>query len=124
RGLLAATPADQAHARARLRRYLAGALLAQRKYDEARAELAGLLAEQPGDVDGSLALAELELALGEHARAVEVLSTLTDHHGQLARAYEILGRAELAAGQLDAAEAAFRRLWELAPHEPDARHGL
>src|SRR5690606_27504705 len=78
RGLLAATPADQAHARARLRRYLAGALLAQRKYDEARAELAGLLAEQPGDVDGSLALAELELALGEHARAVEVLSTLTD----------------------------------------------
>ncbi|HTV22225.1 MAG TPA: tetratricopeptide repeat protein, partial [Polyangiaceae bacterium] len=49
---------------------------------------------------------------------------LTDHHGQLARAYQILGRAELGAGQLEAAEASFRRLWELAPHEPDARYWL
>ncbi|HTV20238.1 MAG TPA: tetratricopeptide repeat protein, partial [Polyangiaceae bacterium] len=42
RALLAATPADQAHARAKLRRYLAEALIAQRKYAEARAELEGL----------------------------------------------------------------------------------
>jgi tetratricopeptide (TPR) repeat protein len=124
RALLAATPADQAHTRAKLRRYLAEALVAQRKFDEARAELASLLAEQPGDVEGSLALAELEVERGEQARAVEVLSTLSDHHGQLARAYQILGRAELGAGQLDAAEQSFRRLWELAPHEPDARYGL
>lgn len=124
RALLAATPADQAHARAKLRRYLAEALVAQRKFDEARAELGALLAEQPGDVEGSLALAELEVERGEQARAVQVLSTLTDHHGQLARAYQILGRAELGAGQLDAAEASFRRLWELAPHEPDARYWL
>src|SRR5690606_26563128 len=59
-----------------------------------------------------------------HARAVEVLSTLTDHHGQLARTYQILGRAELGVGRLEAAEASFRRLWELAPHEPDARYWL
>lgn len=124
RALLASTPPDQAHARAKLRRYLAGALIAQRKYAEARSELDGLLAEQPGDVEGSLALAEFELARGEQARAVQVLSTLTDHHGQLARAHEILGRSELAASQFEAAEASFRRLWELAPHEPDARYWL
>jgi tetratricopeptide (TPR) repeat protein len=124
RALLAATPSDQVHARAKLRRYLAEALVRQREFDAARAELAALLAEQPGDVEGSLALAELEVERGEQAQAVQVLSTLTDHHGQLARAYQILGRAELAAGQLDAAEASFRRLWELAPHEPDARYWL
>lgn len=124
RALLAATPADQVHARAKLRRYLAEALVEQRKFAEARAELDGLLSEQPGDVEGSFALAELELELGNHARAVQVLSTLTDHHGQLARAYQILGRAELESGQPDAAEASFRRLWELAPHEPDARYWL
>jgi tetratricopeptide (TPR) repeat protein len=124
RGLLSEIPSDQAKARARVRRYLADALIAQRKLDEARAELDGLLAEHPGDVDGSLALAELALARGEYADTLQVLSALTDHHGQLARAYAILGRAQLGLAQLDAAEASFRRLWELAPHEPDARYWL
>jgi tetratricopeptide (TPR) repeat protein len=124
RALLSELPSDQAHARARVRRYLAAALVAQRKFDEARSELDGLLAEQPGDVEGSLALAELALTRGQYSDAVQVISALTDHHGQLARAYAILGRAELGLGQLDAAEASFRRLWELAPHEPDARYWL
>jgi tetratricopeptide (TPR) repeat protein len=124
RALLADIPADQAHARARIRRYLADALIAQHKLDEARAELDGLLGEQPGDVEGSLALAELAITRGQYADAVHVLSALTEHHGQLARAYAILGRAELGLGQLDAAEASFRRLWELAPHEPEARYWL
>jgi tetratricopeptide (TPR) repeat protein len=124
RALLAETPADQAHARAKIRRCLAQALIAQRKDDEARKELDALLAELPGDVEGSLSLAELALARGQHSDAVQVVSALTDHHGQLARAYEVLGRAELSLGQLDAAEASFRRLWELAPHEPDARYWL
>ncbi len=124
RALLAETPADQAHARAKIRRCLAEALIAQRKYDEARRELDALLTEQPGDVEGSLSLAELAMERGQHADAVQVVSALTDHHGQLARAYQVLGRAELNLGRLDAAEASFRRLWELAPHEPDARYWL
>jgi tetratricopeptide (TPR) repeat protein len=124
RALLAELPSDQAHARARVRRYLAAALVAQHQPDAARAELDGLLAEQPGDVEGSLALAELGLARGQYADAVQVLSALTDHHGQLARGYAVLGRAELGLGQLDAAESSFRRLWELAPHEPEARYWL
>jgi tetratricopeptide (TPR) repeat protein len=124
RALLAELPNDQAHARARVRRQLAAALMAQQKPDEARAELDALLAEQPNDVEGSLARAELGLARGRYSEAVQIISALTESHGQLARAYTILGRAELGVGQLDAAEAAFRRLWELAPHEPDARYWL
>jgi tetratricopeptide (TPR) repeat protein len=124
RALLAELPSDQAHSRARIRRYLASALIAQHELDAARAELDGLLAEQPGDVEGSLALAELALGRGQYSDAVQVLSALTDHHGQLARGCALLGRAELGLGQLDAAEVSFRRLWELAPHEPDARYWL
>jgi tetratricopeptide (TPR) repeat protein len=124
RALLSELPSDQAKARARVRRYLADALIAQRKLEEARTELEGLLTEHPGDVEGSLALAELELRGGQYSDALAVLSALTDHHGQLARAYTILGRAQLGMAQLDAAEASFRRLWELAPHEPDARYWL
>lgn len=124
RALLADVPVDQAHARAQIRRYLAAALIAQDRLDEARAELDGLLGEQPDDVEGSLALAELAITRSQYADAVQVLSALTDHHGQLARAYAVLGRAQLGLAQLDAAEASFRRLWELAPHEPEARYWL
>jgi tetratricopeptide (TPR) repeat protein len=124
RVLLAEVPADQLHVRARVRRVLAAALVASRQPDAARKELGELLAESPGDVDGSLALAELALSRGQETEALEVLSKLTENHGQLARAYLVMGRAELAMGRLDEAEASFRRLWELAPHEPDAREWL
>lgn len=124
RALLAELPTDQRHARARVRCVLAGALVASRQIDAARRELGELLAESPGDVEGSLALAELEMSRGEDAAALEVLSKLTESHGQLARAYLVMGRAELAMGRLEQAEASFRRLWELAPHEPDARQWL
>jgi tetratricopeptide (TPR) repeat protein len=124
RALLEQIPADQAHARARMRRFLADALRAQHEPDEAEAELGRLLAEQPADLEGSLALGELQLERGQPERALQVLAALTDQHGQLARVYALMGRAELALGHLDSAEASFRRLWELAPHEPDARHWL
>jgi tetratricopeptide (TPR) repeat protein len=124
RALLSELPADQVHARARVRRVLAAALVASRQPDAAEKELGELLAESPGDVDGSLARAELALSRGQETAALEVLSKLTENHGQLARAYLVMGRAELAMGRLDEAEASFRRLWELAPHEPDARQWL
>jgi tetratricopeptide (TPR) repeat protein len=124
RSLLEQIPPDQGHARARVRRFLADALRAQRKPDEAEAELGRLLAEQPGDVEGSLALGELHLERGQPERALQVVSALTDQQGQLGRVYALMGRAELGLGQLDDAEASFRRLWELAPHEPDARYWL
>jgi tetratricopeptide (TPR) repeat protein len=124
RALLEQIPPDQAHARARMRRFLADALRAQHEPDEAEAELGRLLAEQPRDLEGSLALGELQLERGQPERALQVLSELTDQHGQLGRVYALMGRAELALGRLDSAEVSFRRLWELAPHEPDARHWL
>jgi len=124
RALLSELPADQLHARARVRRVLAAALIAVRQPEAAQKELVELLAESPGDIEGNLALAELELARGQDGAALEVLSKLAEHHGQLARAYLVMGRAELNMGRLDAAEASFRRLWELAPHEPDARQWL
>jgi tetratricopeptide (TPR) repeat protein len=124
RELLEQIPADQAHARATVRRFLASALRAQRKPDDAEAELGRLLAERPADLEGNLALGELQLDRGQPERALRVLSALTDEHGQLGRVYALMGRAELALGQLDAAETSFRRLWELAPHQPDARYWL
>ena len=124
RALLETIPVDQAHARGRVRRCLAAALAAQHKEDDAHRELEALLAEQPGDIEGTLALAELELGRGQLPEAMRLLAALTDQHGPLAHAYALLGRAELALGRLDAAEASFRRLWELAPHEPDARYWL
>ncbi len=122
--LLADTPRDQEHARARIRRYLADALSAQRQYDAAEGQLSALLAEHPQDVEGSLALAELQLGRGKYEQAAQVVAALTEHHGRLARAYAVLGRAHLGNAQLEAAEEAFRRLWELAPHEGDSRHWL
>ncbi len=124
RALLAAVPADQQHERARLRRFLADALANQRQYEEAEQQLTALITEVPRDIEGSLALAELHLQRGKAEQAIELLSALTDHHGRLARAYQILGRAYLETAQLNAAEQAFRRVWELAPHEPGARYWL
>jgi tetratricopeptide (TPR) repeat protein len=124
RALLTSIPIDQAHARAKVRRCLAAALAAQHKDDEARRELEALLLEQPGDVEGSLALAELDLERGRLAEAERALGSSSDQHGPLARTYVLLGRAQLGLGRLDAAEESFRRLWELAPHEPDARYWL
>ncbi|HWO10044.1 MAG TPA: tetratricopeptide repeat protein, partial [Polyangiaceae bacterium] len=124
RALLASLPIDQAHARAKVRRCLAAALASQHKPDDALRELEALLAEQPGDIEGSLELGELELQRGQLSEALSVLSALIDQHGALARAYVLMGRAELGLGRLDAAEASFRRLWDLAPHEPEARYWL
>lgn len=124
RALLDSIPIDQAHARGKVRRCLAAALAAQHEHDAARRELESLLAEQPGDIEASLALAELDLDRGRLPEAQRALGSLTDQHGPLARAYVLMGRAELGLGRLDAAEGSFRRLWELAPHEPDARYWL
>lgn len=124
RALLAELPSDRVHARADVRRVLATALDAQRRGDEAERELATVLRELPGDVEASLALAELRLGRGDASGALVALGELTEHHGQLARAHAAIGRAELRLGRLEDAEASFRRLWELAPHEPEARHLL
>ena len=124
RALLESIPADQAHARGKVRRCLASALAAQRQDDDARRELEALLVEQPGDIEGTLALAELELGRGQLPETLRILAALAEQHGPLARAYVLIGRAELGLGRLDAAEGSFRRLWELAPHEPDARYWL
>lgn len=124
RAMLADLAPDRAHDRARIRRVLAGALIEQRHHAEAESELAALLTEAPRDIEGNLMLAELHLAQGKREQAAQRLSALTEHHGRLARAYELLGRAHLGDAQLEAAEQAFRRLWELAPHEPEARYWL
>jgi tetratricopeptide (TPR) repeat protein len=122
--LLQDLPEDQRHERSRVREILARALLGQRQYDAAEAQLKALLEEDPQQVDASLTLARLHMSRGAPDKAVQVLSALTDNHGRLARAHATLGEAELQAGRLDLAEQAFRRLWELAPQEPDARYWL
>jgi cellulose synthase operon protein C len=122
--LLQELPKDQRHERSRVREILARAFMDQRKYDEAEAQLSALLEEDPQQVDASLTLARLHMLRGTPDKAVQVLSALTDNHGRLARAHATLGEAELQAGRLDLAEQAFRRLWELAPQEPDARYWL
>jgi tetratricopeptide (TPR) repeat protein len=122
--LLAELPADQRHERSRVREILARALMDQRKYDDAEAQLAALLAEDPQQAEASLTLARLHMLRGAPDKAVQVLSALTENHGLLARAHATLGEAQLQAGRLELAEQAFRRLWELAPQEPDARYWL
>lgn len=124
RGMLADLLPERTHDRARIRRVLAGALIHQRHHAEAESELSALLTELPRDIEGNLMLAELHLAQGKCEEAVRLLSALTEHHGRLARAYELLGRAHLDNRRLEPAEQAFRRLWELAPHEPEARYWL
>ncbi len=124
RALLADLPRDDETLRARVRRFLAQALRDQHRVTEAEAELELLLSERPEDIEGTLALSELRLDRRESARAIELLSKLTDNHGRLGRAYQLLGRAQLDAGQLDSAEQSFRRVWELAPHEPEGRYWI
>lgn len=122
--LLAELPADQRHERSRVREILARALMDQRKYDDAEAQLTALLADDPQQAEASLTLARLHMLRGAPDKAVQVLSALADNHGLLARSQATLGEAQLQAGRLDLAEQAFRRLWELAPQEPDARYWL
>jgi tetratricopeptide (TPR) repeat protein len=122
--LLAELPADQRHERSRVREILARALMDQRKYGEAEAQLSALLAEDPQQAEASLTLARLHMRRGAPDKAVQVLSALTENHGLLAQAHAALGEAQLQAGRLELAEQAFRRLWELAPQEPDARYWL
>jgi cellulose synthase operon protein C len=124
RSLLADLPLDLRHERAGVRHVLSLALMDQRKLDEAEATLRASLDEDPQDIESSLTLARLQMRRDRPEQAVHVLSALTDHHGRLARAYLTLGEAQLQASRLDLAEQAFRRLWELAPHEPDARYWL
>jgi tetratricopeptide (TPR) repeat protein len=124
RSLLADLPLDLRRERAGVRHVLSLALMDQRNLDEAEATLRASLEEDPQDIESSLALARLQMRRGRPEQAVFVLSALTDHHGRLARAYLTLGEAQLQALRLDLAEQAFRRLWELAPHEPDARYWL
>jgi tetratricopeptide (TPR) repeat protein len=103
---------------------LARTLIEQRKFPEAEAQLDAILQADPQQAEASMTLARLHLSRGAPEKAVAVLSALTDHHGRLARAHATLGEAELQSGHLDLAEQAFRRLWELAPQEPDARYWL
>ena len=122
--LLQELPSDQRHERSRVREVLARTLMDQREYDSAEAQLNALLEEDPQQVDASLILARLHMLRGAPDKAVQVLSALTDNHGRLARAHATLGEAQLQAGHLDLAEQSFRRLWELAPQQPDARYWL
>ncbi|HKO94029.1 MAG TPA: tetratricopeptide repeat protein, partial [Polyangiaceae bacterium] len=124
RALLADLPPDLRQERLGVRHVLSLALMDQRKLDEAEAALRANLEEDSQNIESSLTLARLQMLRGRPEQAVSVLSALTDHHGRLARAYLTLGEAQLQASRLDLAEQAFRRLWELAPHEPDARYWL
>jgi tetratricopeptide (TPR) repeat protein len=124
RALLSDLPGHHRSERAHVRRFLADALERQGRADDARVELETLLLDNPRHAEGTLALAELHLKGNRPKVAIELLSALTDHHGKLAHAHRLLGRAHLQDGTIDAAERAFRRLWELAPHQPDARYWL
>jgi tetratricopeptide (TPR) repeat protein len=124
RALLAELPPDAVRMRSRVAGALAQALIAEREYEPAERELRALLEQDPHEPHGSLALADLVLAQGRAEQAVQIVSQLTDREGPLARVYQTLGRAQLAADRLDLAEQAFRRFWELAPQDPDARYRL
>lgn len=119
--LLEELPAEQRHLRSEVRGVLARSLIEQRRHDEAQAQLAAALQEDPRDIDASLTLARLHLRRAAPDQALAALSGLTEQQGRLARYHATLGEAQLMAGRLDLAEQAFRRLWELAPQEPDAR---
>jgi tetratricopeptide (TPR) repeat protein len=124
RALLGELPGHLRPERARTQRFLALALTLAGRPEEAQRELEKLLEVYPGDADGTLALAELHLDAGRAAQAIELLAALTEQHGRLTRAHLLLGRAQLEAGSSQGAEQSFRRLWELAPHQPEARYWL
>ncbi len=119
--LLQELPVEQRDLRSRVRGVLARSLIEQRRHDAAQAQLTAALQEDPRDIDASLTLARLHLRRGAADQAVAALSGLTEQQGRLARVHAALGEAQLQAGRLDLAEQAFRRLWELAPQEPEAR---
>jgi tetratricopeptide (TPR) repeat protein len=117
-------PAERRYLRSQVRGVLARSLIEQRRYDPAQAQLTAALQEEPQDIDASLTLARLHLRRSAPDQALAALAGLTDQHGRLARVHATIGEAQLQAGRLDQAEQAFRRLWELAPQEPEARQWL
>lgn len=117
-------PAEDIAGRARVRRYLATALLEQRNYDGAEAELARLLAERADDLEGGLLLAQVWLSRGNVDRAIPLLEQLAERHVDSAAVHATLGRAYLGTAQLERAEKTFSKLVAQAPREPDGAHWL
>lgn len=124
RALLAELPLDAMRMRSQVGCALARASIAELDYEPAERELRALLERDPHALQASLTLADLVLAQGRAEQAVQIVSPLTDREGPLGRVYQTLGRAQLAADRLDLAEQAFRRFWDLAPQDPDARYRL
>jgi tetratricopeptide (TPR) repeat protein len=122
--LLADLPADAQHERARVRRTLADALIAQRRYDDAERQLLALLEEYPEDTDAGVLLGELRLDQGKNEQALSSLSTLAEQNAELGRPHLALGRAHLALGEIGRAELSFARALTLAPRERGARYWL
>jgi tetratricopeptide (TPR) repeat protein len=122
--LLQDLPVDAKHERARVRRFLADALIAQRRFAEAERQLLALLEEHPEDWEACVLLGELRLGQGKNEQAVSSLSALVEQNPELARAHLALGRAHLALGELERAELALTRSLSLAPRQPGARYWL
>jgi tetratricopeptide (TPR) repeat protein len=108
----------------RVRLALAQALIAQQRFAEGGAELRRLIAETPDALEARVRLARLELDQGHADLAVASLTQLPAAHTELGSAFDILGRAQLASGDSNAAEASFRQVVTLAPDRPEGRYGV
>src|SRR5436190_15839460 len=65
-----------------------------------------------------LLLAELKIAKGNHAAAVDLLAPLTKERPQIAQAHYLLASAYLAQQKRDEALAVYRQMTELFPKDP------
>ncbi len=87
--------------------------------DEARRLLEHAVRTRPRWAQALLALADLELAAGDHAAAREHYEAALDAAPNLATAHIGLGRVLIVQGEADAGERSLRRALELVPNSPE-----
>jgi tetratricopeptide (TPR) repeat protein len=93
-----------------IRRNLALAYSKAGRVADAAGEAERLLAAQPDNLPAALLLADCRLRLGESARVVEVLAPLAGRTSQDRAVSYLLGRALLAEGRVEEAQAAIDRV--------------
>ena len=99
-------------------------LLLGRRFDDAKARAATLLAKNPTDVDAMLLHANAMAALRDPAGAVAEIEEALKVSPDSSKAYVNLGAVRMQTGEAKQAEAAFRRAIELDPSSSNAKLAL
>jgi tetratricopeptide (TPR) repeat protein len=96
-------------------------LLLSRRFEDAKARVAGLLAKDPKDVEALLLHANALAALRDPAAAITEIEEALKVDPNSSRAFVNLGAVRMQSGEAKEAEAAFRKAIELEPASIDAK---